>query len=567
MSRNKSHFLSDANRSDAAPPSLASACRDLHEQEGGMVMIISVVAFLFFLLLANLVWNIGWSSTTKMNVQNASDATSYSSALWMARGHNAITATNHMMGEMMSFVVIRSAMGEKNDKRKQHGANGFPVSTFPKALGDAPDQENRFSTAGPQLKTVHDTVANSPARPQLPIIAFPRMEDSPEVKGNNIEMGSTISDGRYYLIKILTAVYIIRGVGGALEKIPFPPITAIGYALDGIGLGVEAVVLVEWYCLKGMEKVYTATEVIHDAIWKAGMPFASKFQKDFIVNAVPPIAVIAGKKIAADNGAKGMIYPYLPGELKFFVEDDPGGKKGESDSENEAMRNSQIVRATYPFVKFHRRPILDILNFMKLSNSAYNYVFWTNDYTLLKCREIYKDQGCYMLVLEGSEPHTKREGTWQPPDAATLERRHAIVGFAHRKTPRYSAPRLLGTPLQKGIATYSMALVYNANKVDQAADAAFQPNRGWDTLNWELPTSDSFAFELPEEPDPTRNGHSESMFRYNRPKIKLNWQAKLVPASNSYLNEAIAATPGPHRDLMLRLLVVPPGLRREFLTH
>src|SRR5207244_3014873 len=115
-----------------------------------------------------------------------------------------------------------------------------------------------------------------------------------------------------------------------------------------------------------------------------------------------------------------------------------------------------------------------------------------------------------------------------------LEKRFAVVGFAHKPPPHYSAPSLLGRPIPQGMAAYAMALVYNANKTDRAAGNRFQPNWGWDTLNWELPTDASFADELPSQPDPRLNGHSETPFDYNRPRIKLNWQAKLVPAS-SYL--------------------------------
>lgn len=538
-----------------------------------MITIISVVTFLFFLLLANLVWNMGWNSTTKMRTQNAADATSYSTALWMARGHNAITATNHMMGEMMAFIVVRSSLGESHDKRKDHG--DIPRSDLPKWLinflgpQDEKHQENRFNNAGSELRKAHDKAEN--IQPNFPPIAFKVMRNAPEVDGSNVEIGSAISDGRYYLIKILTVNYHIKFVAGVLEKVPFPPVQAVGLAIDGFTLGIDLMVMVEWIALQGMELAYRGTAPLHQAVWTAGFRLARTFQKG-VENFVPPLAFTAGRNIAKENGCEGAIYPMpLAGSppLKFHLEDDPGGVRGRSDSENESMRRSQIVRATYPWVVYHRRPLIDILNFLFLSRTSYHFVFWTNDLTLVKCRELYNEGDDFFFpVIAGSNSNNKGSESWTN-NSRELEDRFAVIGFAHHKPIRYSAPSILGNPLPKGMAAYSMSLVYNANGREGNSGSEFQPNWGWDTLNWELPTQPSAAMELPANPDPHRNGHDRRETG-TRPKVKLNWQAKLVPVS-SRVYDAIPASMGPHKELLMRLLVVPPGLRdemhREFHHH
>jgi hypothetical protein len=546
----------------AAPATVADACRRLHEEEAGMVTIVSIVVILLFLLLANLVWNIGWTTTTKMKVQNGADAASYSSALWMARGLNAVTATNHLMGEMQAFVVIHSALGEKHPKRKEHTSPPLSNASFPKSIGDAADQVDRFQGAKNLLVDTAYPLAQKLS--QIPFFALDYMKGKPEIDGGEIQMGSTISDGRYYIMKVMTAEYFLRAVAGVLEKVPFPPITALGYAIDGICIGVEVILLVEWYVLYGLEEVYTGSKEFANALREKALPFAQKFE-GLVAKAIPAVAAAAGPKIAQDNGCKdGFVYPTIP-QLKYQFTDDPWGVRGQEEGADDFMRKSQLVRATYPWVKYHRRPLLDILNFCKFSNSAYNLVFWTNDYSLLKSRDLYRDQGCYMLVLEGSDPSNKGREAWTT-DPDVLESRFAIIGFAYKSQPGYSVPRLLGKPIPKGMVAYSMALVYNANFTDERSGDEFQPDWGWDTLNWELPARNSFASELPAEPDPIRNGHSETPGQSHRPLVKLNWQAKLTPAS-SYLNEAIVRTTWAHKDMLEKLPALPPAVRAEFQHH
>ena len=46
-----------------------------------------------------------------MNTQNAADAVAFSSAQWMARGMNAATATNHLLGEVTAITVVIEGLG------------------------------------------------------------------------------------------------------------------------------------------------------------------------------------------------------------------------------------------------------------------------------------------------------------------------------------------------------------------------------------------------------------------------------------------------------------------------
>ena len=65
----------------------------------GKITIVTIFAILGLIVMAGFVGNAGHVVTTKIYTQNAADAIAFSSAQWMARGMNAVTATNHLIGE------------------------------------------------------------------------------------------------------------------------------------------------------------------------------------------------------------------------------------------------------------------------------------------------------------------------------------------------------------------------------------------------------------------------------------------------------------------------------------
>src|SRR4051812_29877000 len=90
-----------------------SGLADLMAGEDGMVSLVTVVAVVFGVVLIGLVFNVGTIVIQKIEVQGAADAVAESSAVVSARGMNSITATNHLMGEVMSLVVLHEAVGGK----------------------------------------------------------------------------------------------------------------------------------------------------------------------------------------------------------------------------------------------------------------------------------------------------------------------------------------------------------------------------------------------------------------------------------------------------------------------
>ncbi|MCA9095379.1 MAG: hypothetical protein KDA68_17995, partial [Planctomycetaceae bacterium] len=88
-----------------------NACRNLHESEEGTMAQVTVIAVMGFTILVGMVGNVGRIVQKKVAVQNAADSVAYSTALWQARSMNAVTAVNHMLGEVTAICVLHEALG------------------------------------------------------------------------------------------------------------------------------------------------------------------------------------------------------------------------------------------------------------------------------------------------------------------------------------------------------------------------------------------------------------------------------------------------------------------------
>jgi hypothetical protein len=84
---------------------------DLACAEEGSVTFIAIISMLMFVVLIGYVGNVGYSVQQKLELQNAADAASYSTSVWMARGMNAVTTTNHLMGEATALMVMIEGLG------------------------------------------------------------------------------------------------------------------------------------------------------------------------------------------------------------------------------------------------------------------------------------------------------------------------------------------------------------------------------------------------------------------------------------------------------------------------
>ncbi len=84
---------------------------ETHREEDGKITLVACLMMLALVALIGLIGNAGHTVHQKLETQNAADSAAFNSALWMARGMNALTATNHLLGEATALCAVHEALG------------------------------------------------------------------------------------------------------------------------------------------------------------------------------------------------------------------------------------------------------------------------------------------------------------------------------------------------------------------------------------------------------------------------------------------------------------------------
>lgn len=500
---------------------------DLLRAEDGMLSIVSVLTAFFFAVLASLLANIGAAINQKIEMQNAADAVAQSTAVQRARTLNTLTASNHLSGELMALVVLHESFGTES------------------GLGDANTSD--LDTELERLDADHDNPVW-----QVPAKAFGLQVFKPaigEVK-KKVQVRYALLDSYRSLKEFTIDIYRVKVLGeqlAALAELPFvgPVLYGVGSALYYGATAIEVMVRAEWTVLKGIEAFVRGTESVRKLIYKA-VPDIHRFAQDMLEQ-MPTILTQTTRAIGGRHRVEATIFPDKP-SLTFEPEQTPIDidttailKNPESVSgKTPVFSRSQIVRASYPWVNYHRQPILSFTRWMVLSQFGKHYLKWSKAIALTRPAEYYqKDGGSPLYVIAGLDPLRKGEEPWTK-DGREADKKFSTIGFAYRPSPkRWSAP-LFPESNPGGTVTYGQAIMYNANAQHPGNRYPFQPEIGWDTLNWKPPVNQSRAAEWPAFSMSSRC-----------PQIQLNWQAKLVPASR--LPEAVREVKGPFSTVLRRI--------------
>ena len=160
----------------------------------------------------------------KVELQNAADATADSAARWLARGLNAITATNHIIGEGMSLVVIHEAVaGEKIEASDLTSA-----------------ERNRARLFGWILRFLRPLARRVGGW----TISYDQIS-------RTVDAGATVGQGEIRLKEALAVLYVAQIIAGS-----YPPTRWIVYILNLVELDLRA----EWMALDALEKLAKASK-------------------------------------------------------------------------------------------------------------------------------------------------------------------------------------------------------------------------------------------------------------------------------------------------------------------
>ena len=414
----------------------------LHAGEDGMISMVTVVAVLFFLVMFGLVANVARTSNHKIEVQNTADAAAYSCTLSMARGMNTVTAANHVMGELTAVAVLIDALGGRELGQRKFCQQSQDLNTLLNTLGpvttSAPPsptartllpnltKDNGWHTAGASIYDARLTLkfwtcwglaarglgialsvvpALSAAIMALTELAFVKIAQEWQFLDVLESLANTLTPVRNIVEQALPLIHAysasvarqtplavastLRSVGEAngatagiyplAEEIELPIQPEAGPRQGGPTYrpGDDAPPLPS--PAREMIEMFNSVKAMLNA--------ASKLIDTFSAGALDKIKKLLDLELPSPPGSDG--YP----------KDNPSQKPFEQlQIDYQWERQSQWVRATYPWVNAWRTPVkgaMDTMLTFSLISRWYNN--WSNKYTLARSFQ-YRSEGAFFHV-------------------------------------------------------------------------------------------------------------------------------------------------------------------------
>lgn len=517
---------------------------DWYAGEDGMIALVTLIAVVFFLILIALVANAGKIVSQKMEVQNGTDSVTYSASLVMARGMNGVTGANHAIGELTALIVLHHALG------------GDELDAGEKQSPDSND-ESIQETLGTSYD-IADTLKDDPFKPD---------KNTYELVKEIPDTGATIYRSCVRLQQVLGWTYQALAFGEALWQLRKVPIVGPFFAVAGgtistASLVFEKKIWLERQILKGLFKFARFSVDLKKSIHNEFIPLIYEYSDQLVFKTRHAVRTVVNDQKGANLLAEAVVdpNPARPGfQLPLQAEPD--------DTSDTALRVSQLTRAAYPWVNEWRHPLLEAMkDWLLLARSAHYYRHYTDLFTYQKVREL-KEDGNQLYVLRDYRPLRKGTEKWASASGSQLaDDMFCLTGFGLRDAPRRFAPNIYRAENRDGIMAYAQAMFYNANPQRPASGLGeSQAEVGWDTLNWqtripeiastdEISTYEKGSWDRWSPRSVVHNG-------FPKPRIRLNWQVKLVPVSKlERLSEIPPARVG---EILNRLEVS----KSQFRTH
>lgn len=598
--------------------------RALHEAEEGTMAQVTVIVMLGFTVLVGLVGNVGRIVQQKLEVQNAADAVAYSTSLWQARSLNAVTAINHLMGEVTAICVLHEALGGPElDDGKEQNSKEFA------------DLNRRITTYRPVAAVVIHLPGLANVDQQV-ITQVRKIVTYNEGNNGRTLAGATLYDSRITLKQLVAFFQDVKVLGNVLIDVGKTPITAF---LVPIGVGMHVIATpamlkcgIEYGMLMVVEAGARLFVIPKRLLEHQLLPLLAKYSDDLVTSQGKPVAnplmvsvrntvdelktrhnvdaeifpaplnlriplvaeaepkTASGQKIRSRSVDSGWPAPinalfrsvefaadvidffnsvvkWIPGADEItgffrpvFPPPDSTGADGNFSKKTletinadwKTEETTQWVRATYPWVDSLRAPVIGgfksslVLSFSK---AGVWYGHWTNRFTLAKShayrtgKPLSKTAGSLkkmkMYVMKDMKPDRKGREPWAT-NSQRAERMFTVMAFTSRRVDPIFSPNLYGSAGHDQIV-YSQSMVYNANEQIPSGPGSTQPRIGWDTLNWAPPVNVPEYGSKPTERSSLWPPWAifQKKPASNTPKIKLNWQAKLVPVTRSRLTDAL----------------------------
>lgn len=536
----------DQENGPGLPGWIARRISDVHEDEGGQLSILSLVVLLTLMLSLCAMVNVVHAVRGKLETQNAADGITEAAATQMARGMNAITAANHLIGEMHALTILYHALG--GDDMEEGNSSDRTPATVRTAV-----------TTFYQLARATTSTA--------PDFLRPRTETYDDGFDQDIVVEAAIGKSRLHLKNVGAYAYQVHAGAGGLyllgEIVPYigPLIKIYAGIIMGACRAFEEEGLAEWKVLDAMEEVASfsalklAITTVRDKVltvvnlYSNAARFTVPFRMGEVVDETAKYHDVDGSLFP---NFKVPTYPLL--ELPVVAEQETFPK-------NEVWK-SQLARAAVPWVHHWRLPMLQFgEDALWLSQFKAYYVEFTQS-DIIEMTTRAKKNGIQLLILKDLDvlEGNKGEEKWSYSDGSKrAEELFAIVGFAQHERREIAAPRFFDSPHKDGFGAFAQAMIYNANQTTRGSGTeTVQAQIGWDTLNF----AETRVPEWKAGADPNKGKDVEVSYYRDRapePKVLLNWKPLLVPTTR--IEDAARWQFGDVRKLLDRSLLDEPAAR------
>ena len=581
--------------------------RSVATNEDGLVSWATLVVVVCFVTVLALVANVGRISNHKLEAQNAADAAALSASLVQARSMNAITASNHMIGELTTLYTMHHAFG-----------------------GDALDERESYSTGVSQglsfgLRGIHLASTVSYGFGAIFYWAFPGVPvgipNPPEGYGPAADTPrgeASIYDAKC-LLKYKLIIQYVKHINGTIKigsGVPltwsiWPPTVAKGFKRirDGHKMRREAnaeirALVKEYKFINRLESFAIGAKRIKKFVLLPLIDSLWGYERYLVGDLIPTLgaakqSMAAARFVANEHGCVGEILgrPSLTNmalsqlgmsSASLPVVQDPSTR----------VERTQLMRAMYPWMQEWRSPLLTGFDLLApRSRVSRFYEYHTDQYSKRISNRFRNERGIRLYVLEqvnGANRNTdKGREAWRlSSESSQADELFCVVGVARKQVPpKHSYRHVLPNTSPTPIAAVAQAMIYNANSpktwrrrdldwISWLLDRKAQPTHAWDTLNWTegatewkggkkyfnvLPKSMHWTLgaievlDIPYPPDiklPFEVGPPT-------PRVKLNWQTHLTPiAPRNLAKRAVMTQDGRMRDRMIND-VMPAVLGQE----
>lgn len=541
--------------------------RRIHRR-GGFMMLINMVAVLLIALIFAFMLNSGKTVKRKTEGQHIADAVGYSVGLQKARGLNAITATNHTSGEMLALIVVHHALGGDLLDELQ-------------CAEDDPQYGDDLNKLNSRLDSAKQAAKSAGAR-------TPAYTTVRQKKG--IKAEATLLSAKMVLKEYLVWIYETKVVAKAMQA--YPPTKPAGVALERAMDVFEMEILAEYKVLNQFHREAIRLRGVKFEYRDRYLPDAKQFTQR-VVDVMPSLLHETANELARKHGAARafVVNPDLPAQLdplsrahslpSVMIADrqEQGCCSCQSEAtavtRDQINKVSQLARSMAPWVYYHREPVWQALaKLAPLSRAGDAYKHYSDKYMKVLTDRYQTDRhDLGQFVLRDYPAPDKGWAAW------TEDRTLADPLFGTLSVVYMESDSVIGSPTvfdqahPGGQIFYAQSLTYNSNpqephpgRIDLRCKR-ITPNRqavvGFDTLNWRPREHSGGKYEAPWEllAKTDEGGKPTPDF----PGIRLNWQAKLAPASAEQLGQLKqASVPAAMRTPVDRIVDDVPG---AMLSH